>query len=359
MPFPHDNTQLRCMCGMLQICSSLSFATLQVVGSPIGAYLLLHLDSAHLQLSIAGVLTLVFISMVLTPAQCKQSWQSLRSKLTVQKQTQHAQRDGYNVLPPTPTFGAMQELAPKSNSTELAQAKHVSPPDKSGTSPQDYQIMKPSALPVPVATRSSGSGSGNSSSSSLGNLAQQAPPPINIHPPASMPHASSELPLNSAHSTWSIQNSNFGGSRRGSLTAASFNPESLQSRVDSESAVSILARHKPRQPPPVVRVSHTSLDLVKQDVQSYHSSSPAMSWMRRLQPDAATVVINYPVEYSWEDMESGRSPAPSPVPTPTPTRPPSPSPHADMSPGKQMLGPRYAVVPTSMASLCSSSLRQL
>ncbi|KAL0046717.1 hypothetical protein WJX82_008191 [Trebouxia sp. C0006] len=136
-----------------------------------------------------------------------------------------------------------------------------------------------------------------------------------------------ELPLNSAHSNWSLQNSNYGGSRRGSMTAASFNPASLQSRL--ESGVSILARHNARLAPPVVRVSQASVDLVKQDVQSYHSSSPAMSWMRRLQPDPSTVVINYPVEYSWEDVESGQSPLPSPVPTPVPTRPPSPSPHAD------------------------------
>jgi len=307
---------------------------LQVVGSPIGAYLLLHLDSAHLQLSIAGVLTLVFLSMVVTPAQFKQSWKSLKDKLASHKKAQHAQHEGYSTLPPTPTFGAMHYTdTPKSNTTELSQAKPLDPPQKGGNIPQDSQILKPSALPVPVVSTSSGSGSGNSSSS-LGNLAPQAPPPINIHPPSSAPPASAEFPLNSAHSNWSLQNSTCGGSRRGSMTAASFNPESLQSRLDSESGVSILARHNARQAPPVVRVSQASLDLVKQDVQSYHSSSPAMSWMRRLQPDPSTVVINYPVEYSWEDMESGQSPLPSPVPTPVPTRPPSPSPHADTNSGE-------------------------
>lgn len=307
--------------------------TFQVAGSPIGAYLLLHLDSAHLQLSIAGVLTLVFLSMVVTPAQFKQFWKSLKAKLASHKKAQHAQHEGYSTLPPTPTFGAMHYTdTPKSSATELSQAKPLDSSQKGGTIPQDSQILKPSALPVPVVSTSSGSGSGNSSSS-LGNLAPQAPPPINIHPPASAPPASAEFPLNSAHSNWSFQNSNYGGSRRGSMTAASFNPESLQARLDSESGVSILARHNARLAPPVVRVSQASLDLVKQDVQSYHSSSPAMSWMRRLQPDPSTVVINYPVEYSWEDMESGHSPLPSPVPTPVPTRPPSPSPHADTNSG--------------------------
>ncbi|DBA80600.1 TPA: hypothetical protein ACH3X1_007859 [Trebouxia sp. C0004] len=305
--------------------------TFQVVGSPIGAYLLLHLDSAHLQLSIAGVLTLVFLSMVVTPAQFKQSWKSLKDKLASHKKVQHAQREGYSTLPPTPTFGAMHYTdTPKSSATELSQAKPYDSSPKGGNIPQESQILKPNALPVPVVSTSSGSGSGNSSSS-LGNLAPQAPPPINIHPPSSAPPASAEFPLNSSHSNWSVQHSNYGGSRRGSMTAASFNPQSLQSRLDSESSVSILARHNARQAPPVVRVSQASLDLVKQDVQSYHSSSPAMSWMWRLQPDPSTVVINYPVEYSLEDVESGQSPLPSPVPTPVPTRPPSPSPHADTS----------------------------
>ena len=307
---------------------------LQVVGSPIGAYLLLHLDSAHLQLSIAGILTLVFLSMVVTPAQFKQSWKSLKDKLASHKKAQHAQHEGYSILPPTPTFGAMHYIdTPKSSATELSQARPLDSPRKCGNIPQDSQILKPSALPVPVVSTSSGSGN---SSSSLGNLAPQAPPPINIHPPSSAPPASAEFPLNSAHSNWSFQNSNYGGSRRGSMTAASFNPESLQARLDSESGVSILARHNARMPPPVVRVSQASLDLVKQDVQSYHSSSPAMSWMRRLQPDPSTVVINYPVEYSWEDVESGQSPLPSPVPTPVPTRPPSPSPHADTNSGETL-----------------------
>ena len=270
--------------------------------------------------------------MVVTPAQFKQSWKSLKDKLASHNKAQHAQHEGYSTLPPTPTFGAMHYTdTPKSSATELSQARPLDSPRKGGNIPQDSQILKPSALRVPVVSTSSGSGSGNSSSS-LGNLAPQAPPPINIHPPSSAPPASAELPLNSAHSNWSLQNSNYGGSRRGSMTAASFNPASLQSRL--ESGVSILARHNARLAPPVVRVSQASLDLVKQDVQSYHSSSPAMSWMRRLQPDPSTVVINYPVEYSWEDVESGQSPLPSPVPTPVPTRPPSPSPHADTTSGE-------------------------
>jgi hypothetical protein len=132
---------------------------LQVVGSPIGAYLLLHLDSAHLQLSIAGVLSLVFLSMVVTPAQFKQSWKSLKDKLASHNKAQHAQHEGYSTLPPTPTFGAMHYTdTPKSSATELSQARPLDSPRKGGNIPQDSQILKPSALPVPVVSTSSGSG---------------------------------------------------------------------------------------------------------------------------------------------------------------------------------------------------------
>ena len=302
---------------------SIKAAVVQVLGSPIGAYLLLHLDAAHLQLSIAAVLTLVFISMVVSPAQGKQIYHSIRNSLSRQNQTQHAQHEGYSALPPTPRLGPMQDT-PKSFNTELSQAKTVESLGKVTDDVQNYEILKPTPLPAAVLPTSSRNSS-SISSSSLGSLAPQAPPPINIHPVA--PPVSSQLPLESARSTWSIQNSNPAFSRRGSLTAASFDPETLRTHLDAESGASILARrHSPRKAPPVVRISHNSMDLLKQDVQSYHSSSPAMSWMRRLQPDCSTVVINYPLDYDWDDMESGRSLAATPAPTPTPTCPSSPQP---------------------------------
>ena len=327
---------------------------LQVFGSPIGAYLLLHLDAAHLQLSIAGVLTLVFLSMVFTPAQFKQCWQSIAAKLSFQHQAKRAQHEGYSELPPTPRLGAMQETAKGAN-TELTQPRHAEEAkaseqaklaeqqqDKSGDFAHESQILKPSMLPATTMHLPYAS----SNSSSLGSLAPQAPPPINIHIPQSMPTPFSQPLMGSAHSTWSLQNSNASGTRCGTMNPASFNTEFLQHYLDADSSVNILARHNSRPAPPVVRVSHNSMDLVKQDVRSFHSSSPAMSWMRRLQPDPSTVVINYPVEYdhdrlqdsSQHDLESGRSPdmTPSSIPTPTSTRPPTPLP--DLTSGTLLAG---------------------
>ena len=303
----------------------LAFLFLQIIGSPVGAYLLLHLDAAHLQLSIAGILTLVFLSMVVTPAQFRESWQSIRGKLSHRQQAKHAQREGYSELAPTPRLGAMQEK-PKGLDTELTQPKPIEQQDKSGFMVPETQILKPIVLPVttihsPLAT---------TNSSSLGSLAPQAPPPINICPPGSTGTPFGLAPMGSARSTWSNYNSNTSVSRRGSLTAASFNPEFLQHYLDADSSVNTLVRRNSRPPPPVIKVSHNSLDLVKQDVQSFHSSSPAMSWMRRLQPDCSTVVINYPVEYDndrlQDDLELGRSPdfTPASIPTPSPTHPQSP-----------------------------------
>ena len=300
---------------------------MQVIGSPIGAYLLLHLDAAHLQLSIACVLTLVFLSMVVTPAQFKGWWHRISSKLSYQKQVKHAQRQGYSELAPTPRLGAMQEK-PKSFATEAHQPKLAEQPDKTGSFAPEVQILKPSVLPAttmhsPLAT---------SASSSLGSLAPQAPPPINICAPSSTATPFAQVPIGSARSTWSMHNSNTSATRRGSLSAASFNPEFLQHYLDAESNVNPLARSSLRPPPPVVRISHNSMDLVRQDVQSFHSSSPAMSWMRRLQPDRSTVVINYPVDYDQDrlqdNLELGRSPdfTPPSIPTPSPTLPPSPRP---------------------------------
>lgn len=299
---------------------------MQVIGSPIGAYLLLHLDAAHLQLSIAGVLTLVFLSMVITPAQCKEWSQSIRNKLSKQKQAKHAQRQGYSELASTPRLGPMQDK-PKSTATESTHPKPVEQLDKPSSLAPETQILKPSMLPA--TTMHSAHAIANSSS--LGSLAPHAPPPINISAPTATPFA--QAALGSARSTWSMHNSLPSTTRRGSLTAASFNPEFLQHYLDADSNP-ILARSASRLPPPVVRVTHNSMDLVKQDVQSFHSSSPAMSWMRRLQPDCSTVVINYPVEYDQdrlqEDLEAGRSPdfTPSSIPTPSPTRPPFPLPEA-------------------------------
>ncbi|KAL3145808.1 hypothetical protein ABBQ38_015185 [Trebouxia sp. C0009 RCD-2024] len=297
----------------------LTAVTFQVIGSPIGAYLLLHLDAAHLQLSIAVVLTFVFLSMVATPAQFKGWWQSLAGRFPRQQQAKHAQREGYSQLPPTPRLGAMQEK-PKALDTELTQPKPAEQPDKSGFVGPELQILKPSVLPATTMHSSS-------NSSSLGSLAPQAPPPINISVPGS---AAGQAHVGSARSAWSVHNSNGSFSRRASLTAASFNPEFLQHYLDSDSSGNIPARSNTRPPPPVVRVSHDSMDLVRQDVQSFHASSPAMSWMRRLQPDCYTVVINYPVEYDQDrlqdDLESGRHPdlTPSSLPTPSPTRSPLP-----------------------------------
>lgn len=302
--------------------------------------MLLHLDAAHLQLSIAGILTLVFCSMVVTPAQFKQCWQSIKAKLVIPKQAKHAQRQGYSELAPTPRLGAMQETGKGANAgltqpkpaTELTQPKSAEQQDKTVFMAPEFQILKPSVLPATTLH----SPHTSSHSSSLGSLAPQAPPPINIHIPGPAPTPFAQPPMGSARSTWSFQNSNPSASRRGSLNAASFNPEFLQHYLDADSSVNVLARHNSRPAPPVVRISHNSMDLVKQDVQSFHSSSPAMSWMRRLQPDCSTVVINYPVEYDQdrfqdrlqEDLEYGRSPdlTPSSIPTPSPTRPPSPLP---------------------------------
>ena len=300
---------------------------MQVIGSPIGAYLLLHLDAAHLQLSIAGVLTLVFLSMVITPAQFKDWWQSIRSKLSHQKHAKHAQLQGYSELAPTPRLGAMQEK-PKGFATEPPQPKLAEQPDKPGSLAPEMQILKPSVLPATTMH----SPHAFSSSSSLGSLAPQAPPPINICAPSSTATPFAQAAVGSARSTWSMHNSNTSATRRGSFTAASFNPEFLQHYLDADPNINTLARSNSRLPPPVVRISHNSMDLVRQDVQSFHSSSPAMSWMRRLQPDRSTVVINYPVEYDQDrlqdDLEYGRSPdfTPSSIPTPSPTHPPSPRP---------------------------------
>ena len=308
---------------------------MQVIGSPIGAYLLLHLDAAHLQLSIAGILTLVFLSMVVTPAQCRQFWQSIRGRLPYPKQAKNAQLEGYTELPPTPRLGAMQETAKGANA-ELSQPQPAEQQDKSGFQAQEPQILKPNVLPATTMHSSHAS----SNSSGLGSLAPQAPPPINIHAPQPTATPFAHAPMGSARSTWSFHNSNASVSRRGSLNPASFNPEFLQHYLDAESNV-ILARHNSRPAPPVVRVSYNSMDLLKQDVQSFHSSSPAMSWMRRLQPDHSTIVINYPVDYDQErlqdrfqdDLESGRSPdfTPTSIPTPSPTRATSPIP--DLTPG--------------------------
>lgn len=291
---------------------------MQVIGSPVGAYLLLHLDAAHLQLSIAVVLTFVFLSMIATPAQFRDWWRGLAGRLSRRQQAKHAQREGYSELPPTPRLGAMQEK-PKGLDTELTQPKPAEQPDKSGLVGPELQILKPSVLPATTLYSSS-------NNSSLGSLAPQAPPPINISVPGS---AANQAPLGSARSTWSVHNSNGSVSRRASLTAASFNPEFLQHYLDADPSVNISARSNSRPPPPVVRVSHNSMDLVRQDVQSFHSSSPAMSWMRRLQPDCYTVVINYPVEYDQDrlqdDLEFGRTPDLT-MPTPSPTRSPSPTP---------------------------------
>lgn len=302
---------------------------MQVIGSPVGAYLLLHLDAAHLQLSIAGVLTLVFLSMVVTPAQCKEWSQSMRNKLSKQKQAKHAQRQGYSELASTPRLGPIQDK-PKGIAIESTQPKPAEQqPDKPSSLAPDMQILKPSTLPATIMH----SALASANSSSLGSLAPQAPPPINISPPGPTANPFGQAQVGSARSTWSMHNSLPSTTRRGSLTAVSFNPEFLQHYLDAESNV-MLARSTSRPPPPVVRVMHNSMDLVKQDVQAFHSSSPAMSWMRRLQPDCSTVVINYPVEYDQdrlqEDLEAGRSPdfTPSSIPTPSPTRPPSPLPDA-------------------------------
>ena len=331
---------------------------MQVIGSPIGAYLLLHLDAAHLQLSIAGILTLVFLSMVVTPAQFRQFWQSIKGILPYQTQAKNAQLIGYTELPPTPKLGAMQETEKGAN-TELTQPQPAEQQEKPGFEAQEPQILKPSVLPATTMH----SPHTSSNSSSLGSLAPQAPPPINIHAPQATATPFAQAPMGSARSTWSFHNSNPSVSRRGSLNPASFNPEFLQHYLDVESNV-ILARHNSRPAPPVVRVSYNSMDLVKQDVQSFHSSSPAMSWMRRFQPDHSTVVINFPVEYDQErfqdrfqdDLESGRSPdlTPTSIPTPSPTRPTSPIPDLTSGTGCPVVACLAKVTPhcTCLLPLC-------
>ena len=72
---------------------------MQAAGSPLGAYLLIHLDPANLKLTVAAMLTLVFFSMLQTPAQYIQLARRISQKLTCCFSAQHAQREGYTALP--------------------------------------------------------------------------------------------------------------------------------------------------------------------------------------------------------------------------------------------------------------------
>ena len=165
--------------------------------------------------------------MVATPAQFRAWWQGLAGKLSRRgQQAKRAQHEGYSQLPPTPQLGAMQEK-PKGLDTELTQPKPAEQPDKSGLVGPELQILKPS--------------------SSLGSLAPQAPPPINISVPGS---AGGQAPMGSARSTWSVHNSNGSFPRRASVTAASLNPEFIQHYLDADSSGNIPARSNSPPPPP-------------------------------------------------------------------------------------------------------------
>lgn len=116
--------------------------------------------------------------MVVTPAQFRQFWQSIKGILPYQTQAKNAQLIGYTELPPTPRLGAMQETEKGAN-TELTQPQPAEQQEKPGFEAQEPQILKPSVLPATTMH----SPHTSSNSSSLGSLAPQAPPPINIHAP--------------------------------------------------------------------------------------------------------------------------------------------------------------------------------
>lgn len=291
---------------------------MQIVGSPIGAYLLLHLDAAHLQLSIAAILTLVFLTMVVTPAQVTTF---VRSKMHYfQPSTaQRANSAGYIPLPQGPV---RSEMLAKSWSIDQAQRKEAKRPRTpvAARDNTDQTTVNPMAL-----QKDDGTATSASSSSTLGNLAPQAPPPINIRMPDRT--SSCQLPPQGQHSTRSIQTSNLSMPRwrSGSLPAASFHSDIVHSRLNAELAGNIPARHTPRPGPPVVRITQEHLDMLRQDVASCHSASPALSWMRRLQPDHNSVVVNYHLESDWEDVEAGTSHTPPPTYTPPVSHPSSPA----------------------------------
>lgn len=293
--------------------------TFQIVGSPIGAYLLLHLDAAHLQLSIAAILTLVFLTMVVTPAQVNTF---VRSKMHLFRGStaQQANSSGYMPLPQGPVRSDM--LA---KSWSIDQSKHNKEAKRPPiASPAKKSTEQPTVNPMALH-KDEGAGTSASSASTLGSLAPQAPPPINIRMPERT--TSCQLPPQGQQSTRSVQTSNMSMPRwrSGSLPAASFHSDVVQSRLSAELAGGIPARHTVRQGPPVVRITQQHLDMLRQDVASYHSASPALSWMRRFQPDHNSVVVNYPLESDWDDVEAGTSRTPPPSYTPPVSRPSSPA----------------------------------
>lgn len=255
--------------------------------------------------------------MVVTPAQVNTF---VRSKLHLFrcKSAQQATSFGYTPLPEGPVSAEMLAKSWSVDHSQRKELKRPSNPNSATKGNAEKTITNPMAL-----QQDDNAGTSGSSSSSLGNLAPLAPPPINITRPSRT--TSGQLPPHGQHSTTSVQTSNIGMPRwrSGSLPAASFHSETVHSRLSAELAGSIPARHTPRQGPPVVRITQDHLDMLRQDVATFHSASPALSWMRRFQPDPRSVVVNYALESDWDDLETGTSRTPTPACPPS--RPSSPA----------------------------------
>lgn len=299
----------------------------QVLGSPIGAYLLLHLDAAHLQLSIAGILTLVFLSMIVTPLQVKQFVQKHRQHLFSRADLQPGFA-GYAPLANAPvTRDVFRKNWKAQPAADLELKGSVTTTGPKTVYSKSLIVTEKPGRDAALQEEDSGESS-NSASSSLGNLAPMAPPPINIRRPSRTPSAQLPDRTASIQLPGTISNrSSMAGTprwRSGSLPAASFHSEAVLSRLNAELAgSSIPAGQASLQGPPVVRISKDHLEMLKCDVASYHAASSAMSWTRRLQPDHRSVVINYPLDN--DDIEAGTSLVPTPEPPSTPSRPSSPA----------------------------------
>lgn len=221
------------------------------------------------------------------------------------KSAQQSNSAAYIPLPEGPVSG---EMLAKSWTVDHSQRKELKkPPIASPVTAKDTE--KTTVNPMTLQ-KDDVAGTSATSSSSLGNLATSAPPPINIRMPDRT--TSCQLPPQGQQSTRSVQTSNMSLPRwrYGSLPAASFHSDVVHSRLSAELAGNIPARHTPRQGPPVVRITQEHLDMLRQDVASYHSASPALSWLRRLQPDHNSVVVNYSIESDWDDLEAGNSRTP-------------------------------------------------
>ena len=222
------------------------------------------------------------------------------------KSAQQSNSAGYIPLPEGPVSG---EILAKSWTVDHSQRKELRKPPTASPATAKEDAEKTTVNPMTLQ-KDDTAGTSATSSSSLGNLATSAPPPINIRMPDRT--TSCQLPPQGQQSTRSIQASNMSLPRwrSGSLPAASFHSDVVHSRLSAELAGNIPARHTPRQGPPVVRITQEHLDMLRQDVASYHSASPALSWLRRLQPDHNSVVVNYSLESDWDDLEAGNSRTP-------------------------------------------------